>query len=151
MNLAIYTSFLHTIPSAFCSVFFQPIKTQLILRNHWTSFIFMRPKHRSPDIFNQSQLICPITKSQISTNICLFNQWLRSLERDLDVKFAEGTRNTPRVWLFIFVVERLNFLLLFGFTQFSRVWELEELWCKLNKPSSIDGRHFAHVLLCRKH
>jgi len=75
----------------------------------------------------------------------------RSLESNFDVELAEGSRDTPRVGLLVFVVERLDLLRLLGSTQARWVGELEELWRKLDEPFRIDRRHFTHVFLGRHH
>ena len=67
---------------------------------------------------------------------------------DLDMEFAEGTRYTPGVGFFVFVMKWLNLLRFLCFRQFCGIAEFEELWSELDKPLGINRRHLPHVLFC---
>ena len=73
-----------------------------------------------------------------------------TLECNFGVEFSEGTWDSPGVWFLIFVVQRLNLLLLLLLAELGGVRELEELGGKLHQPLWVDGRHFPHVLLGRQ-
>ena len=73
-----------------------------------------------------------------------------TLECNFGVEFSESTRDSPGVGFLIFVVQRLNLLLLLLLAELSGVRELEELGGKLHQPLWVNGRHFPHVLLGRQ-
>jgi len=73
------------------------------------------------------------------------------LESNFDVKLAEGSRDTPRIRLLIFIIQWLDLLCFLGTTQSRRIGKLEELWRKLDEPFWINCRHFTHVFFGRHH
>ena len=73
------------------------------------------------------------------------------LEGDFDVELAEGARDSPRVRLLVFIVQRFNLLRLLGFAQSRGVVELEELGSELDQPLGVNGGDPAHVLFGGEH
>ncbi len=54
--------------------------------------------------------------------------------------------NTPRIGLFVFVIERLETLIPLDFAELGRIGEFEKGRREFNQPFGIDDGHFAHVL-----
>lgn len=73
-----------------------------------------------------------------------------SSEGDFCVKFLESSRYSPRVWILVFVVQRLDLLLFLLLAEFRGVAEAEKIWGKLDQPLWINGRDFSHVFLGRQ-
>lgn len=73
------------------------------------------------------------------------------LKCNFGMELSESPGNTPGVGLLVFVVERLNLLLLLLFAEFSWVRMFEELGSKLHQPLGVDGCHFPHVFLGCQH
>lgn len=72
------------------------------------------------------------------------------LKCNFGVEFPEGTRDSPRVWFFVFVVQWLDLLLFLLLAQLGGVGELEELGGKLHQPFGVNGCHLPHILLGRQ-
>lgn len=75
------------------------------------------------------------------------NNTMISLEGDFRVKFLESSRDSPWVWILVFVVQRLDFLLFLLLAEFRGVAEAEKFWGKLDQPLWVNGRDFSHVFL----
>lgn len=75
------------------------------------------------------------------------NNTMISSEGDFCVKFLESSRDSPWVWILVFVVQRLDFLLFLLLAEFRGVAEAEKFRGKLDQPLWINGRDFSHVFL----
>jgi len=59
---------------------------------------------------------------------------------------SECSRNTPRIWFFELVVQRLELLLLLLHRELRRVSSFEKAGSELDQPFWVDSCHFSHVL-----
>jgi len=59
---------------------------------------------------------------------------------------SECSGNTPCIWFFELVVQRLELLLLLLHRELRRVSSFEEAWSELDEPFRVDCCHFSHVL-----
>ena len=62
-----------------------------------------------------------------------------------------NSRYPPSTGLLILVVERLNTLVLLGFTQTRRVREFEEIGSELHQPFWMNCSDFSHIFSCGKY
>ena len=76
---------------------------------------------------------------------------INSLECNFGVYFLESTRYPPSIWLFVLVVQWFDLLLFLHLAELCWIRELEELRCKFDQPSGINGSHFSHVFLCSQY
>lgn len=116
-------------------------------------------RHKSRELEHDSlTIICIKVKTPLKcihvptwTNTCeMFrkkNNTMISSEGNFCVKFLESSRDSPWVWILVFVVQRLDFLLFLLLAEFRGVAEAEKFRGKLDQPLWINGRDFSHVFL----
>lgn len=119
-------------------------------------------RHKSRELEHDSlTIICIKVKTPLKcihvptwTNTCeMFrkkNNTMISSKGNFCVKFLESSRDSPWVWILVFVVQRLDFLLFLLLAEFRGVAEAEKFRGKLDQPLWINGRDFSHVFLGRQ-